>query len=196
MKPRIQTLRGKRWRSAELVTLPSLRGGLCRSSCIIPNICYATTMFGGSSPAALATRFTAIVQDYIADGPAERLERARRKLLGAIADRETGDAQAGRDGAAPGRAGGQPLGRQPGSGRPDRSRGRPDQPPPPGDAAERSGANGARQSAQARQRPRSPAWAPRPQRASRDRARRGDPRALIADRSPQPAARPACCIAT
>ena len=45
-------------------------------------------MFGGSSPAALATRFTAIVQDYIADGPAERSERARRKLLSAIADRE------------------------------------------------------------------------------------------------------------
>ena len=45
-------------------------------------------MFGGSSPAALATRFAAIVQDFIADGPAERAERARRKLLGAIADRE------------------------------------------------------------------------------------------------------------
>ena len=45
-------------------------------------------MFGGSSPAALAARFTAIVHDYIADGPAERTERARRKLLGAIAERE------------------------------------------------------------------------------------------------------------
>lgn len=45
-------------------------------------------MFGGSSPAALASRFTAIVHEYIADGPAERAERARRKLLGAIAERE------------------------------------------------------------------------------------------------------------
>jgi DNA-binding MarR family transcriptional regulator len=45
-------------------------------------------MFGGSSPGALSARFTAIVQDYIADGPAERAERARRKLLAAIAERE------------------------------------------------------------------------------------------------------------
>jgi DNA-binding MarR family transcriptional regulator len=45
-------------------------------------------MFGGSSPAALASRFTAIAQNYIADGPAERAERARRKLLSAIGDRE------------------------------------------------------------------------------------------------------------
>jgi DNA-binding MarR family transcriptional regulator len=46
------------------------------------------SMFGGSSPAALASRFTAIAQNYIADGPAERAERARRKLLSAIGDRE------------------------------------------------------------------------------------------------------------
>lgn len=45
-------------------------------------------MFGGSSPAALASRFTAIAQNYIADGPAERAERARRKLLSAIAKHE------------------------------------------------------------------------------------------------------------
>ncbi len=45
-------------------------------------------MFGGSSPAALAARFTAIAQNYIADGPAERAERARRKLLSAIGERE------------------------------------------------------------------------------------------------------------
>ena len=45
-------------------------------------------MFGGSSPAALASRFTAIAQSFIADGPAERAERARRKLLNAIGDRE------------------------------------------------------------------------------------------------------------
>lgn len=45
-------------------------------------------MFGGSSPAALASRFTAIAQNYIADGPAERADRARRKLLAAIGERE------------------------------------------------------------------------------------------------------------
>lgn len=45
-------------------------------------------MFGGSSPAALASRFSAIAQNYIADGPAERAERARRKLLSAIGERE------------------------------------------------------------------------------------------------------------
>ncbi|MEO6582614.1 MAG: MarR family winged helix-turn-helix transcriptional regulator [Sphingomicrobium sp.] len=45
-------------------------------------------MFGGSSPAALASRFTAIAQNYIADGPAERADRARRKLLSAIGKNE------------------------------------------------------------------------------------------------------------
>jgi DNA-binding MarR family transcriptional regulator len=45
-------------------------------------------MFGGSSPAALASRFTAIAHNYIADGPAERADRARRKLLAAIGERE------------------------------------------------------------------------------------------------------------
>ena len=45
-------------------------------------------MFGGSSPAALASRFSAVAHNFIADGPAERAERARRKLLMAIADRE------------------------------------------------------------------------------------------------------------
>ena len=45
-------------------------------------------MFGGSSPAALAARFSAVAQAFIADGPAERAERARRKLLSAIAERE------------------------------------------------------------------------------------------------------------
>ncbi|MEO7366239.1 MAG: MarR family winged helix-turn-helix transcriptional regulator [Sphingomicrobium sp.] len=45
-------------------------------------------MFGGSSPAALASRFTAIAQNYIADGPAERADRARRKLLVAIGKHE------------------------------------------------------------------------------------------------------------
>jgi len=41
-------------------------------------------MFGGSSPQALAGRFIAIAQNWVADGPAERAERGRRKLLEAI----------------------------------------------------------------------------------------------------------------
>ena len=42
-------------------------------------------MIGGSTPDALAARFTAVVHQWIAEGPAERTERARRKLLGAVA---------------------------------------------------------------------------------------------------------------
>ncbi|CAA9512078.1 MAG: hypothetical protein AVDCRST_MAG44-1441 [uncultured Sphingomonas sp.] len=45
-------------------------------------------MFGGSTPAALASRFSAIAQNWVADGPAERSERARRKLLAAIGKKE------------------------------------------------------------------------------------------------------------
>ena len=45
-------------------------------------------MFGGSSPAALASRFSAVAHNFIADGPAERADRARRKLLTAIGERE------------------------------------------------------------------------------------------------------------
>ena len=45
-------------------------------------------MFGGSSPAALAARFSAVAHTFIADGAAERAERARRKLLMAIGERE------------------------------------------------------------------------------------------------------------
>ena len=45
-------------------------------------------MFGGTSPGALASRFSAIAHNFIADGPAERAERARRKLLSAISERE------------------------------------------------------------------------------------------------------------
>src|SRR5688500_13541582 len=45
-------------------------------------------MFGGSTPAALAARFSAVAHSFIADGPAERAERARRKLLTAIGERE------------------------------------------------------------------------------------------------------------
>jgi DNA-binding MarR family transcriptional regulator len=45
-------------------------------------------MIGGSTPEALAARFTAVAHQWVAEGPAERTERARRKLLGAIGDRE------------------------------------------------------------------------------------------------------------
>jgi DNA-binding MarR family transcriptional regulator len=45
-------------------------------------------MLWGSSPAAVATRFTGIAQNFVADGPAERAERAKRALLSAIAQHE------------------------------------------------------------------------------------------------------------
>jgi DNA-binding MarR family transcriptional regulator len=45
-------------------------------------------MFGGSTPEALAARFTAVVHTWVSEGPAERTDRARRKLLSAIASRE------------------------------------------------------------------------------------------------------------
>jgi len=45
-------------------------------------------MFGGSTPQALASRFVAIAQNWVADGPAERAERGRRKLLDAISTAE------------------------------------------------------------------------------------------------------------
>ena len=41
-------------------------------------------MSAGSSPGALAQRFANVAQNWVADGPAERAERARRKLLAAI----------------------------------------------------------------------------------------------------------------
>jgi DNA-binding MarR family transcriptional regulator len=45
-------------------------------------------MFGGSSASALAHRFTVLAHNWVADGPADRAERARRKLLAAIGTRE------------------------------------------------------------------------------------------------------------
>ena len=45
-------------------------------------------MIGGSTPEALAARFTAVAHQWVAEGPAERTDRARRKLLGAIAGQE------------------------------------------------------------------------------------------------------------
>lgn len=45
-------------------------------------------MHWGSSPAALAQRLTAVAQAFVADGPAERAERARRSILSAVAAHE------------------------------------------------------------------------------------------------------------
>jgi len=45
-------------------------------------------MLWGSSPQAVAARFTALAQTCVADGPAERLDRARRAILAAVADHE------------------------------------------------------------------------------------------------------------
>ncbi len=45
--------------------------------------------FGSShTPAALAARFTSVAHKWVEDGPAERAETARRKLLATIADNE------------------------------------------------------------------------------------------------------------
>ena len=41
-------------------------------------------MLWGSSPAAVAARFVAVSQDFLADGPAERADRVRRSLLTAV----------------------------------------------------------------------------------------------------------------
>ena len=45
-------------------------------------------MFGGSTPEALAARFTAVTHAWVTEGPTERTDRARRKLLQAIAGKE------------------------------------------------------------------------------------------------------------
>ncbi len=45
-------------------------------------------MIGGSSPEALAARFTAVVQAWVSEGPRERAQRTQRKLLSAIAEKE------------------------------------------------------------------------------------------------------------
>jgi DNA-binding MarR family transcriptional regulator len=45
-------------------------------------------MLGNSSPEALAARFTAVAHQWVAEGPSERSERARRKLLSSIAAKE------------------------------------------------------------------------------------------------------------
>lgn len=45
-------------------------------------------MMWGSSPAAIANRFNTLAQNWVADGPAARAERARRKLMSCIGQRE------------------------------------------------------------------------------------------------------------
>jgi DNA-binding MarR family transcriptional regulator len=45
-------------------------------------------MLGNSTPEALAARFTAVAHQWVSEGPAERTERARRKLLSSIAANE------------------------------------------------------------------------------------------------------------
>ena len=47
-------------------------------------------MMWGSSPGALANRFNTLAQNWVADGPAARAERARRKLLAVIGSKEPG----------------------------------------------------------------------------------------------------------
>jgi DNA-binding MarR family transcriptional regulator len=45
-------------------------------------------MLGGSTPAAIASRFSSVAHNWVADGPAERANRARRQLLLAISASE------------------------------------------------------------------------------------------------------------
>jgi DNA-binding MarR family transcriptional regulator len=45
-------------------------------------------MFGGSTAEALADRFTAVVHQWVSEGPRERAQRAQRKLLSSIASTE------------------------------------------------------------------------------------------------------------
>ncbi|HEY8592863.1 MAG TPA: MarR family transcriptional regulator [Sphingomicrobium sp.] len=45
-------------------------------------------MIGGSTPEALAARFTGVAHMWVADGPSERADRAKRQLLAAIAAAE------------------------------------------------------------------------------------------------------------
>jgi DNA-binding MarR family transcriptional regulator len=45
-------------------------------------------MLWGGTPEALSARFSAVAQRFIADGPAERADRAKRNLLAAVASNE------------------------------------------------------------------------------------------------------------
>lgn len=45
-------------------------------------------MLWGSSPAAVAARYVSVSQNFLADGPSERADRARRMLLSAVGSQE------------------------------------------------------------------------------------------------------------
>jgi DNA-binding MarR family transcriptional regulator len=45
-------------------------------------------VIGGSTPEGLAARFASVAQMWVADGPRERAERAKRQLMSAIAANE------------------------------------------------------------------------------------------------------------
>lgn len=45
-------------------------------------------MLGGSTPEALAARFAAVAHQWVSEGPRERMQRARKKLLQAISGKE------------------------------------------------------------------------------------------------------------
>jgi DNA-binding MarR family transcriptional regulator len=45
-------------------------------------------MIGGSTPEALASRFTGVAQMWVVEGAGERADRAKRQLLSAISSRE------------------------------------------------------------------------------------------------------------
>src|SRR5258708_2453721 len=94
-KPSTQTLRGRGGRvrtpSSSRRSLPEAREAPVRCSrqyCARSNICYGASVLGGSTPEALAARFTAVAHMWVAEGPGERTERARRKLLSAIGNAE------------------------------------------------------------------------------------------------------------
>jgi DNA-binding MarR family transcriptional regulator len=46
------------------------------------------SMLWGSSPAAVAARYVAVSENFLADGPLERADRARRMLLSAVSSNE------------------------------------------------------------------------------------------------------------
>src|SRR5690348_15296255 len=93
-KPRTQTFRGRGGREAIAASSRSGEANASRAGhaqpqyCIGANVCYAASVIGGSTPEALAARFTGVAHMWVEDGPAQRSERARRQLLNAIASNE------------------------------------------------------------------------------------------------------------
>jgi DNA-binding MarR family transcriptional regulator len=61
---------------------------MAQQYCALANLCYAAIMLGGSTPEAIAARFTGVAQLWVVEAPGERAERARRQLLSAIGSRE------------------------------------------------------------------------------------------------------------